>query len=477
MTIARPASDPARPPVPLCTESQRQAKGPPKWMKSGHTLKAQTAGLSTVDYRASKAALKKLTSNKHAKLFLQPVDPIRDHASDYFTIIQHPMDLYTIMGSKLEQGMYKDRFEFQADFRLMIDNAKQYNMPNSFNGLSLTRHWISMRVTMLKQPFPKTHRNLAYFLPFLFSPPPCKSQAQPSSSAPPIRPTIKLKDTSQQSPPPTEVATGSSKPSKPRVIKSKLVDPVPITPTIKSSSPIEPDVDAPLPPYIDDGSLDRLQEVLAIEREKDEVKRQRSLLKSQESAMNGFSSKRKHDESSAEDDILALATPGPAMREKPTHSASTSSLYNGKLVLLATKSKQKKDVSAAYAGKEKEIPVPPTPITTAPLPKIKKQLTVQATPINKKKCKDILKTLNKIPDSVIFQVPVDPVRDCRPIYFDEIKLPMDFGTISTKLGRGEHSSLEDFRKDMELMSLHQHRHPYLVHCLAPEAAPNLPTMS
>jgi transcription initiation factor TFIID subunit 2 len=36
------------------------------------------------------------------------------------------------MGSKLEQGMYKDRFEFQADFRTMVANAKQYNMPGSF---------------------------------------------------------------------------------------------------------------------------------------------------------------------------------------------------------------------------------------------------------------------------------------------------------------------------------------------------------
>ncbi|KAJ3830293.1 hypothetical protein F5880DRAFT_1516515 [Lentinula raphanica] len=495
MTIALPASDPARPKIALtgptaAPNPKGKSKGrPPKLTKSGHTPKAQTAGLSTVDYRASKAALKKLTSNKHAKLFLQPVDPIRDHAPDYFTIIKHPMDLYT-MGSKLEQGMYKDRFEFQADFRLMIDNAKQYNMPNSFvhnEAISLEiffeKQWSIINKTLdqhashnAEAAVPKNTPKPRVLPPvpqarFSPPPPPRKPQAQPSSSAPPIRPTIKLKVTSQQSALPTEVATGSSKPSKPRVIKSKPVDPVPITPTIKSSSPIEPDVDAPPPPYIDDGSHDLLQEVLAIEREKDELKRQRSLLKSQESAVNGSSSKRKHEESSAEDDILALATP--AKREKPTHSASTSSSYNGKLVLPAAKSKQKKDVSAPYAGssrsnsarstpavdtprpslkgKEKEIPVPPTPITTAPPLKIKKQPTVQATPINEKKCKDILKTLNKIPDSAIFLVPVDPVRDGCPTYFDEIKHPMDFGTISTKLGRGEYSSMEDFRKDMELV--------------------------
>lgn len=35
------------------------------------------------------------------------------------------------MNQKLEQGKYPDRFAFEEDFRLMISNAKQYNMPNS----------------------------------------------------------------------------------------------------------------------------------------------------------------------------------------------------------------------------------------------------------------------------------------------------------------------------------------------------------
>ena len=41
------------------------------------------------------------------------------------------MDLCT-MGAKLEDGMYKDRFGFQEDFRLIISNAKRYNTPGSF---------------------------------------------------------------------------------------------------------------------------------------------------------------------------------------------------------------------------------------------------------------------------------------------------------------------------------------------------------
>lgn len=36
------------------------------------------------------------------------------------------------MGAKLDEGMYKDRFAFEADFHLMIENAKTYNAPGSY---------------------------------------------------------------------------------------------------------------------------------------------------------------------------------------------------------------------------------------------------------------------------------------------------------------------------------------------------------
>lgn len=48
----------------------------------------------------------------------------------YFQVISHPMDLST-MGAKLEGGAYSDRTEFEADFRLMIANCKQYNATGS----------------------------------------------------------------------------------------------------------------------------------------------------------------------------------------------------------------------------------------------------------------------------------------------------------------------------------------------------------
>ena len=36
------------------------------------------------------------------------------------------------MGARLENGVYKDREGFVTDFRLMIQNCKTYNSPDTF---------------------------------------------------------------------------------------------------------------------------------------------------------------------------------------------------------------------------------------------------------------------------------------------------------------------------------------------------------
>jgi transcription initiation factor TFIID subunit 2 len=123
---------------------------PPKPDKVPTAPKAQAAGMSINDLKACRSALKKLNTSKTASLFLQPVDPVRDKAPryehnsiqesnvlsylefcSYFEIIKNPMDLGT-MGAKLEAGMYKSRADFEADFNLMINNAKTYNLPGSY---------------------------------------------------------------------------------------------------------------------------------------------------------------------------------------------------------------------------------------------------------------------------------------------------------------------------------------------------------
>ena len=92
-----PDAIPSRPPPTPVTEAPKKAvvfakpdlppkvsksKGNPSkdTHKSAHVPKAQSGGMSLNDLRASRNALKKLKTNKRALIFLQPVDPIRDHA-------------------------------------------------------------------------------------------------------------------------------------------------------------------------------------------------------------------------------------------------------------------------------------------------------------------------------------------------------------------------------------------------------------
>jgi len=47
--------------------------------------KPQSSGMSVYDLGACRNALKKLQAHKRARLFLQPVDPVRDRAPEYVT--------------------------------------------------------------------------------------------------------------------------------------------------------------------------------------------------------------------------------------------------------------------------------------------------------------------------------------------------------------------------------------------------------
>ena len=66
-------------------------------------------------------------------------------------------------------------------------------------------------------------------------------------------------------------------------------------------------------------------------------------------------------------------------------------------------------------------------------------------------CTTILKGLKRHPQSLPFQVPVDPVALNIPDYFDIIKNPMDLSTISKKLEAGEYATADDFIANVRLM--------------------------
>ena len=64
----------------LPTHKDKPKRKTPKSDKAANIPKAQSGGMVLSDLRACQSALKKLKLNKHAAVFMQPVDPIRDHA-------------------------------------------------------------------------------------------------------------------------------------------------------------------------------------------------------------------------------------------------------------------------------------------------------------------------------------------------------------------------------------------------------------
>lgn len=102
------------------------AAAAPKEKKKKNVPKAQSKGLSDQDFKTVTLVLQKLLADKRSVSFRQPVDPVRDGAPDYLTIVTHPMDLSTIR-AKFETGAYTSRQDFEQDIRLMISNCYLYN--------------------------------------------------------------------------------------------------------------------------------------------------------------------------------------------------------------------------------------------------------------------------------------------------------------------------------------------------------------
>ncbi|RXK37656.1 hypothetical protein M231_05068 [Tremella mesenterica] len=72
------------------------------------------------------------STNKHYNAvspFLFPVDQIIADLPEYAKVIKKPIDLH-IIKAKLDDGVYEDVSEVNADMKLMIRNATTYNPPN-----------------------------------------------------------------------------------------------------------------------------------------------------------------------------------------------------------------------------------------------------------------------------------------------------------------------------------------------------------
>ncbi|KAF9186393.1 hypothetical protein BGZ51_002036 [Haplosporangium sp. Z 767] len=71
-------------------------------------------------------------------MFTQPVDPVL--VPDYSSVIKNPMDLST-MRAKVERNFYPNIDEFLKDFKLVCDNARLYNAPETLYWRQANRLW------------------------------------------------------------------------------------------------------------------------------------------------------------------------------------------------------------------------------------------------------------------------------------------------------------------------------------------------
>ncbi len=398
------------------------------------------------------------------------------------------------MNAKLEAGMYKERFGFEADFRLMIRNAKTYNLPGTFaynetlamesvfdKSISRLFAWQSL-VLIILIGWARINNTIDM-----------KSANQPKSMPPPPVPIQAETVAAPTKPPATPAAsTGAATPTPTLKLKiggnlaSRATPPAPSdnTTTPKTVISVKPKgrkpkpADAPPVAVVDDGSFDLLEEVIAIEKEKE-----RHASKKQRQSTAGFETvtpvKRKKDlleELEEDEEILALASPSkkpsrspqPGSIEKEVRAASPAKVAGSINVKRPSISVSEPAVipevrhpaegrQTPSKGKEKEVSSPaPTRLSAA-----------SETPINKTKAREVLKNLLKLPEAGIFSRPVDPIQDGCPTYslflhhtlaltnsigryFDEIKNPMDFGTMMQNLNSGKYSTMEEFCRDVEL---------------------------
>lgn len=247
------------------------------------------------------------------------------------------------------------------------------------------------------------------------------SPSHPAAPAQKASTVLKLKLGSSRPAPPAESSKPSQKSSVPKAKKQKAVD-------------------MPPPPYIDDGSHDLLQEVIAMEE----------LERVEKSPFKSSSSKqRKVVELDPEEELLSLAAadsvpvlvkrmdvqkmsvppstpvraPSPSTSvpvvPPPQLSAQVPITPKSTIPSMRLKKPVEKPVqlSPSIKGKEKEGSIGPLPPhVTGPARPRKSSTPLSFIPINEKKCREILKNIVKLPQAIIFARPVDPVLDGCPTY-------------------------------------------------------------
>ncbi|KAJ3093128.1 hypothetical protein HK102_007967 [Quaeritorhiza haematococci] len=357
--------------------------------------------LSSSEHRRCKKILRKLNGHGVSYWFKQPVDPVAQNIPDYFTVIKHPMDLYTVK-SKLESNQYTSLDAFARDVRLIFQNAITYNQAESqahidaktllayfenewaetvknreatpaptatdtSRGSSNEKSPISTATTMSEDDVHRCERLLKQ----------CKNDVDQSH-----RKTMKKKL--------REGKYGSFE-----MFEKELN-------TVRSASRTEK----------------RLASSEPVQRAKSPAKVEPSPANKREQSVEKRPEKRAKSTSKTPEEA-SMPKPRQATPKPPERTASPQPVLVKKEVI-----------------KEKEIS------QAAP-----KGLSSN----DRKRCMRVLKRLQGTKSALPFLNPVDPIALNIPNYFDVIKHPMDLSTIQRKLEAGEYATPIDCYGDFRLM--------------------------
>ena len=348
----------------------------------------QAGGMSSSDLTACRNCIQKLMANKHGEPFLRPVDPVRDEAPDYFDVIKEPMDLHSV-ANKLQSGQYRDRFQFKEDVELIFRNAKTYT-PDP-------KTWIYYEASRAESAFRQHWNRITKTLEQAAAKAAERQRDAPAAEHP-----------EEHAEEHAEQADGAQKrtlklkrsadgeaaaePPKKRAIKLSLGHRSAGSPPAGSAP-----TGAGSPPA--EGAPPAGSPPAPAPRK------------------IGLKIKRKNDETPSARATPAEPSPAPQPQPQPQPQPPSQPA---------------------------QPPPPAEPVMDKPLPG-------EEAPVQPKKCRQVLQTLTKQREAVIFLRPVDPVLDGAPTYYDEIRHPMDLSTIDAKLKDGAYSTMGDFASDVRLM--------------------------
>ncbi|KAG8818496.1 hypothetical protein FRC17_010811 [Serendipita sp. 399] len=449
--IVLKARDPSlAPPTPAVPKQKATAA----WAKSG---------LSSQEKKMIDAILKRVNTHPAAAWFLHPVDPVSQGIPTYFDVVKNPMDLST-MASKLKTGKYSNRQDFADDFKLMLSNALLFNpvgTPPYDDALKVeslfNKLWKTTDDAVEKDNKAKVKLSL--------------KARDPREALPPLRP-FPPPQISRAPPPPPPVPVLAPKPV-PLPVRERDLDEE-LLEAVDAPEDLGGDEDAPFDEDVDDLLLGSTSVAAPSPPPKIKLKAPRrpapdmdddddlshtvddlesALWDAAEASSINKSERFKSTESGARSSPAAAPIPKIKMSiGKQNRSTTTPPLP---AVGEPSSSRQHE---ASHKSLNRDEPATGTPSASNDHPTSRKRPSggpdledASHVPIDAAKCKALIQKLSEVPYGWIFVSPVDSTQPGLESYYEEIKQPMDYQTMSRKIDRKKYSNMEEFADDLRLV--------------------------